>query len=221
MLKKNIQFIVAIALTVCISAGICVGAFFIGNQKVKYSINYNYICLYIADNALSASAFSDATSSYGGAGYVLEYEDNYYIVASCYYSAEDADTIYNSLLKNNINCTKLVVKKKSFPVSGTLSNTDKNLFLGNLNTLDSLSRLSYSAANSLDDSTINQESALSILNEIKSGINGLAEKNGSNIFSDGLKKLITICDDIKGGYIYSKDMRYLQVAITDVIINTL
>ena len=89
-----------------------------------------------------------------------------------------------------------------------------------MNTLNSLSFLAYECANGLDTGEYNQSKAKGVIDAVKSGLNGLLNANTDNCFTKDLKALIAECDDKKSGYVYSKDMRYLQIAIADAIINT-
>ena len=43
--------------------------------------------------------------------------------------------------------------------------------------------------------------------------------NADNCFSGEIRRLIAECDNVNEGYVYSKDLRRLQIAIADSIIN--
>ena len=92
--------------------------------------------------------------------------------------------------------------------------------MGNLNTLDALSALAYDCANGLDTGEFTQSKAKEVVSAIKSGLNGLLAANPSNCFTEKLMRLCAECDDKQKGFLYSKDMRYLQIALTDTVINT-
>ena len=43
--------------------------------------------------------------------------------------------------------------------------------------------------------------------------------NPDNCFSEEIRRLIAECSDASEGYVYSKDLRRLQIAIADSVIN--
>ncbi|MDE6868405.1 MAG: hypothetical protein K2J83_04605, partial [Clostridia bacterium] len=162
---------------------------------------------------------SSAVSSYGGAGYILDYDGNYYVTVSCYYDEKDANTVCDSLKRRDLDCTVLSVTTKSYPVQSYSAKRNAKLYQGNLNTLNSLSILAYECANGLDTGEYNQSKAKDVLSAIKNGLIGLKNANTDNCFTNVLENLIDECDDLDGGYLFSKDLRYLQIAIADKIIN--
>jgi hypothetical protein len=218
MSKNNGQIFISITANIVVTVFICTLSIVLSTQKIKFNVSYHFVCLYIADNALSASALSDSTSSYGGAGYILEYNDCFYIAVSCYYTADDATNVLNNLKKMGIDPTTLSIEFESFRPNRILTQKTKAKFLGNLNTLDSLSRLAYDTANLLDEGKISEAKAKSALSNIKSDLKAL-ENNNLSEFTAPLQKLQNICDEFLDGYIYSKNLRYLQIAIADCIIS--
>lgn len=177
------------------------------------------MCYTIRDNALSADAISDTVSSYGGAGYVLEYDGNYYVTVACYYTENEANRVRQNLLKRGLNCSVLCIKTDYYPIQSFGSQKKEQLYLGNLNTLYSLSELCYKCANGLDTGEYSQNSAKGVLKDVISGLNGLKEANNENCFWGEIRRLLAECEAVEDGFIYSKDMRKLQIAIADTVIN--
>ena len=205
--------VVTATVIICISAAACSGA------KLTFECSYYFVCYRIADNSISASSLSETVSSYGGAGYILNYEDGYYVTVSCYYTQRDADTVCSGLKKRELDCNVLKISTKNYKLNGYSAKNNAELYLGNLNTLHSLSLLAYECANGLDTGEYTQSKAKDVLSNLKSGLNGLKKSNPSNCFTDCLEMLIAQCEDRESGYLYSKDMRYMQIAVTDAIIN--
>lgn len=218
-LKKISPFIVSVACVLAVTATIISSVIFFGNSIIQFEAEYYFVCYTVRDNALSADAISNTVSSYGGAGYVLEYDGNYYITVACYYTENEANRVRQNLLKRGLACSVLSVETNNYSIQSLMIRGKEKLYSGNLNTLHSLSELCYKCANGLDTGEYSQSSAKSVLNDVMSGLNGLKIANNENCFYGELKRLIAECESVEGGYLYSKDMRKLQIAITDTIIN--
>ncbi len=216
---KNIAFIIAIVAAVAVTALVCVLVIVNGGGKLTYKATYYYICYRVADNSVSASSLSDTAASYGGAGYILAYDGNYYVTVSCYYSENDADGVCSSLKRRGLDCSVLKVSTDKYKMKTRSARKNEDLFKGNLNTLNSLSLLAYECANGLDTGSYNQSKAKDVVSAIKSGISGLLRANSDNCFTESLENISDMCDDKFDGYIYSKDMRYIQIAVTDAVIH--
>lgn len=208
----SIFLVLAVTLTVCIFALSC------SEQSLDYSATFYLVCCYVKDNVLSADNLSGTVSDYGGAGYVLEYEDSYYVTVACYYSENDANTVCASLKRRELDCTVLCAERDDFSLPRT-SKKNAALYTGNLNTLQSLSILAYECANGLDTGTLSQSSAKGVISDIESGIVGLKYANPDNCFTGELYRLSAECSEAADGYLYSKNMRRLQIAIVDCILN--
>lgn len=217
--KKLSPFVISVAVVFAVTTAIIFGALAFNGSTIRFEANYYFVCYTVSDNALSADAISDTVSSYGGAGYVLEYDGNYYVTVACYYSENEANRVKQNLLKRGLNCSVLSIKTNNYSIQSLVIRDKEQLYLGNLNTLHSLSELCYKCANGLDTGEYGQSSAKSLLADVKSGLNGLKNANNENCFYKELRRLIAECEAIESGYIYSKNMRKLQIAITDTIIN--
>lgn len=216
---KAVAFIVSLAAIIAATVIIIACAISCGGGNLKFKSTYYFVCYAMRDNSVSASSISSAVSEYGGAGYILEYDDKYYVTVACYYTESDAEKICDNLKKKNLNCSVLKIEKEDYALRSGDKNGCAELYRGNLNTLNSLSSLAYECANALDTGEYNQNKAASVVSGIKSGLKGLLSANPDNCFTENLRMLCAVCDDVSGGYIYSKDMRRLQIAIADVVIN--
>lgn len=189
------------------------------SRRLNFSADYHFVYYRIQDDAVSASSVSSTVQSYGGAGYVIQSDNKYYITVACYYSRDDAVAICDNLKKQGLSCEVLSVRTEDFVLQGREAENDAVKFEGNLNTLDSLARLCYETANAIDKGECDQQKAKGVLTDIGSGLSGLLRINPANCFTQELSYLITRCADVSSDYIYSKDARALQIAIVDCILN--
>ena len=214
---KNFAFFITVCAAV-ICALVCIFAYSCRKSSLEISFEYYFVVYRTADNSISASSLSGTASSYGGAGYVFRYDGNYYITLSCYYKESDAKKVCESLKKRDLDCEILKVKKNKFELTNHTARKNSELYKGNLNTLNSLSALAYECANGLDSGEYNQSKAKNLTADILRELNTLLNANQYNCFAESLDFLVSECENRRAGYIYSKDMRYLQIAILDVII---
>ena len=216
--KKISPFIISVVAVVAVTAAIMVAAFSCSANKLTFKTTFYFICYRTEDNAVSASSVSDAVSSYGGAGYILEHGNSFFVTVACYYNDNDAKTVCESLKKRDLDCEVVEISTDEYTVAGT-SNANNKLYLGNLNTLQSLTSLAYGCANALDTGEYGQGQAKSVIYDVQSTLKGLLTANPDNCFSGQIRRLIAECADVSEGYVYSKDLRRLQIAIADTIIN--
>lgn len=217
--KKLSPFTISVVAVLAATVAIICGVISCSGSTICFVAEYYFVCYTVRDNALSADAISDTVKSYGGAGYVLEYNGNYYVTVACYYKETEANRVKQNLLKRGLNCSVLSIETDNYTIQSSLKNSNKNLYLGNLNTLYSISCICYECANGLDTGELGQSSAKSALANVKSSLNGLKNANIENCFYGELRRLIVECETISEGFIYSKDVRKLQIAIVDTIIN--
>ena len=216
--REITPFVVAVGAIFAVTIIICAFAVSCNTLTLTFETTFYFVCYKSSDNYLSASSISDAVSSYGGAGYILELDGEYFITVSCYYSENDANAVRDSLARRELDC--FVLKKEiteySLPRS---AGKNAELFRGNLNTLTSLSSLAYACANKLDTGEYSQANAKQVISDLLKGLKSLQNANMSNCFSNELKRLTIICEDAGSGIVYSKDLRKLQIAIADTVIN--
>ncbi len=216
--RKVSPFLISVVAVVIVTVIILVVFFSCSGNSLTFKSTFYFICYRTEDNAVSASSVSDAVSSYGGAGYILEYGDAYYVTVACYYEDDDANTVCESLKRRDVDCEVIKIDTDEYAVANS-SNANNELYLGNLNTLQSLTTLAYGCANAIDTGEYGQTQAKSVIADVKNTLNGLLNANTDNCFSGELRRLIAECTDVSEGYVYSKDLRRLQIAIADSIIN--
>lgn len=215
---KNFAFFVSVTAAITVTVAIILCTLTLGGAKLEYEAEFYFVCYAVKDNSIAADTISGTVSSYGGAGYVLECGDKYYVTVACYYTENEAKIVQNNLSRRGLQCMVLKIETDEYPIR-YLSRGNEELFKGNLNTLYSLSRLCYECANELDTGGYSQNNAKRVLADVESALNGLKQANVDNCFANELRRLITECKAAGEGFIYSKDMRKLQITIIDTIIN--
>lgn len=216
---KSLKVWAIILSTVAVLTALCVACVnLFGATQLKFSATFYYVCYDSPTDDASMVSVSDLVHSFGGAGYIVTCNNQSYVTVSCYYTEEDADSVCTQLNKKGLSCR--VVKADAPPrkLFGSARNSVKK-YEGNLNTLYSISKTCYSLANSVDKCEVGQTGAKSQLAEIKSVLKGLIGSNGDNCFTQEIDYLITQCDDISYGYVFSYDIRRLQIAVCDCIVN--
>lgn len=114
MFRKCSGFVVGVGAVVIATVIICVCAFSCAGGNMAFNASYYFVCYRVTDNVISAGSLSGTASSYGGAGYNLSYDGNYYVIMSCYYQKNDAETVCSSLKKRDLDCTVLEIKTDEY-----------------------------------------------------------------------------------------------------------
>lgn len=190
----------------------------LGVKKLNFSATFYYVCYDCPSDATSASSISNLVHGYGGAGYIINCGGNYYVTVACYYGEKEAQTVQNNLAKKGLSCFVVSVKGDNYKLSGSASRYAKK-YEGNLNSMLSVSRLCYDLANSLDKFQVGQSGAKSVLAEVSKTLSGLCSQNVNNCFTSELANLKAECEDTAYGYVFAYDVRRLQIAVCDAIIN--
>lgn len=217
--EKNLPFFISVAAVLFVTAIIIIYCTSYESAKISFKTCFYFVCYSSEENAVSAAALSNSVTNMGGAGYVLEYGGEYYVTVSCYYNENDALRVQRSLLRRGLQCFVLTVEKDDYALKSGKSFKKQELYAGNLNTLYSLTELCYECANKLDTGEYNQTFAKSIISDIEKCLNGLKYSNLTNCFSEEIKRLLSECSAANAGYVYSRNLRKLQIAIADTLIN--
>ncbi len=217
--QKISAFFISVVIAITVTVAVILTVVSCSGSKINFKTTFYFVCYAVEDNAISAGSISNAVSNYGGAGYVLEYDGAFFVTVSCYYTERDAKSVCESLKRRDLECEVLKIETDEYALKSTAARKNAQLYTGNLNTLNSLSTLAYECANALDTGTYSQSKAKSVLASLESGLKGLLNANSENCFSTAIRRLLTECKNLEGSYIYSKDMRKLQIVIADSIIN--
>lgn len=216
---KNLAFFISVTAVITLTVAIIICATSYGKLKISFQSCFYLVCYSVEDNSISADAISDSVTNLGGAGYVFEYGGEYFVTVACYYKKTDAERVQKSLLKRGLQCFVLTAERKEYSLKPGISEKRQKLYAGNLNTLFSLSELCYECANKLDTGEYNQSNAKNVLADVEKSLNGLKLSNSSNCFSEEIKRLSAECEAAGDGYLLSKNLRKLQIAIADTLIN--
>lgn len=187
--------------------------------QLYFNASYYLVYYKIQYDAHSASSISSTVQSYGGAGYVICNDDKFYITVACYYSQADAQSVCANLKLRGLDCDVLTAEVRGYELTTRSAAVSSQTYLGNLNTLDSLSRLCYETANAIDGGTCDQNKAKSVLGDVLAALNGLLRDNPANCFTSEIRYLVTQCEDALFGYVYSRNVRALQAALIDCVLN--
>lgn len=201
------------------AAAVCVFAVARHGGKLDFSAAFYYVCYGSFDGAVSAGSVSDAVESYGGAGYVIESGGLYYITFACYYEKDDAEKVIAALAEKNIDCKLLTVSRSDYELPNFSAKRNGKLYKNTLTALVSLSRAAYECANAIDRGECSQSAAKSVLSSIDDGLNSLGKSNGDDCFGREISRLKGLCFAAAEGYVFSKDLRALQIAFTDAVIS--
>lgn len=188
------------------------------NDRLGFESEFYYVCYVTPTNSHSASSMSSVVYSYGGAGYVVECGGEYFVTVACYYSQRDADSVVKTLGKKGLECktVKVTAGDYDLPLS---AKRKKEAYIGNLNTMLTLSQMCYNLANSLDDGSYGQSAAKTVLGDVNTTLQSLLRQNGANCFARPLSTLVGECQDAAAGIVLSRDVRRLQIAIIDEMVN--
>lgn len=221
-MKIRVKSVVAIAapivLTLVLAVVIICCSVSSGKSTLGFSAKFYYVCYKSPTDAQSAASVSGVVHSYGGAGYIIENGGKYYVTISCYYEEKDANSVCANLNNKGLSCAVIEAETDKISLPPSAKNKAEG-YKGALNTLYSLSVLCYDLANGMDGGAHNQSSAKSLLAEVNTGLESLYRANKTNCFSGELSALIAECEDVSHGYVFSYDVRRLQIAITDGIIH--
>lgn len=215
MLKKIMPFLISVVIATVFSALFAMATLSKCVKQLTFSQEYFFLCFKTVDNAVSASSLSETVNSLGGAGYILEYRQSFYIVISCYYDEQSALNVKNNLSSKLIDCILLNAKRSDSEVKPS----EYSQFYGNLNTLNELSKVAYACANSLDANECSQDNAKSVLSDISSNLSWLLKNNSGNKFESELRRLLAECELADDDFILSRSLRKLQAAIIDTVLN--
>lgn len=188
-------------------------------RSVDCNFTFYYVCYDCPTDAVSASSISSLVESYGGAGYIVQSDGEYYVTVACYYDEKDAKSVAETLAKKQLGCQVLEVERSSFTLSASRQKYAEG-YLAIMETLRQISVVLYDLANSVDNLTCDQMAAKAVLSDVQTTLEGLKRDNSSNCFAEAMGALVAECEDVNYGYILSRDVRRLQIAVCDAIINT-
>lgn len=220
---KNIKdFIlknVLIAGMVCLFSTVIVGYFAALSARMKnFTVNRTFYFLSVKAAAETAAVLAQSEYTDGGAGYTFQYGGEYYVGLAAYNTEREARLVQDTL-KNRGRDTQIV----SLTVD-TFYFTDRKEIEAYENTHGFVTTvlqcvdLLYAAANGLDEGAFTQSEARGVLKEI-SGVISRAGEGGVADVAALSRAGVEKCAEITDGVIYAKDVRYLQLQLSEGVYN--
>ena len=154
----------------------------------------------------------------GGAGYVMSRGKTEYAVLSCYFNETDARTVKNNLGNKKISAAVLEESGGMLYFKKRSEKQNAEKIAGCFRTMGSCIRLLYDIANSAETGEYTQQALKRSLSAVRGVLSRLAEENRGGVFTK-----ISACasrsalklSEIVRGTVYAKDIRYLQVSLSD------
>ena len=154
----------------------------------------------------------------GGAGYVMSRGKTEYAVLSCYFNETDARTVKNNLGNKKISASVLEESGGMLYFKKRSEKQNAEKIAGCFRTMGSCIRLLYDIANSAETGEYTQQALKRSLSAVRGVLSRLAEENRGGVFTE-----ISACasqsalklSEIVRGTVYAKDIRYLQISLSD------
>ena len=208
----------ALLLLLVLLLSFTVAAVSCSGESLSYTVTFYFVYCYEAGGEDEADSLADAVRSFGGAGYSLSYGGKYYIAASCYYSEISALSVCESLNRRGLSCGLLTAERESYSLTTSFARTNSQSLKGAINSLYGFGKVLYECAAALDTGG-SQSDAKSAVKDAQSVISALLRSDSLACFSPYLNYIYALCDDIVyGGYVYSRDVRYVQIASADCLL---
>ena len=205
-------FAAAVILPFVLAAASC------SDESISYTTTFYFVYCYEADGDDEAAALEEAVRAYGGAGYSLGYGGKYYIAASCYYSESDALSVCESLNRRGLSCGVLTAKRESYSLTTSSAKNSAQSLKGAIDSLYGFGKVLYECAAALDIGG-SQSDAKSTVRSAMSVLSALLRIDSLSCFSPYLSNIYALCEDmVYGGYVYSRDVRYAQIASADCLL---
>ena len=214
--KRLIFLIIAALVVFCVLLAASLSSC---SYSVACDYRFYYVCYDCPTDAVSTSSISSLVESYGGAGYIVQSEGEYYVTVACYYDERDAQSVARTLVNKQLSCRVIEVERQSFTLASSRRRyADK--YLAMLATLRQISVVLYDLANAVDSLSCDQVGAAAVLSDVETTLEGLERDNAANCFTSEIGALLAECRDVNYGYILARGIRRLQIAVCDAIINT-
>lgn len=185
---------------------------------LDFGAKFYYVCYKCPSDALSVSSISSLVESYGGAGYIVQVDGVNYVTVSAYYGEEEALSVQSALAEKQLSCQVVEVSRTDYSLPFRLRQ-NAQYYAQVLGALYSLSVMCYDLANDMDGLKVGQSAASAVLDGVQTSLDGLSKSGKGDEFCAQFSYLSAQCEDVNFGYILPGDVRRLQIAICDAIIN--
>ncbi len=168
----------------------------------------------------TASAVAGQVYFSGGAGYLVESGGESCVALACYFRKTDAERILGMMEERGIFCRILTLAAEEFALEGQNA-AQKSRVEGNLETVETCAYILYDAANGLERADLTQEEARAAVKGVVSSLKGLREGNAGALYDLWNPRLFSAekrGEEISGGILFAKDLRYLQTELCMAIV---
>ena len=214
-LRCILRVAVGLAVTLCVSLFALVTsscAADVLRLRVKFYIVY-------CTSAQSQTDIVAAVKGEGGAGFVISYGGENYTSAVCCFLSGEAKAAASSFTKRGLSSDVLAVSLYKFRLETYNASRNAALYENNLNTLYDISRELGDIAYLIEANS--QSNARTALHSCVESLAALLNSNRSNCFTSKLAHLITLASDCAySEVVLAREVRYVQMATVNVIINT-
>ena len=152
------------------SSLITVGGFNVikNNAVTQTQFSLYAISLYSCDTKVQAKEMSEVTKRKGGAGYIWQTTQKYYILASCYENKTDAEKVCENLKSNSVSCEMITMEFDSMVISCTVVDQEKNALEASVLSYKNLFKKLYDLSVSIDTNLYTEIQAKMYLSDIVS-----------------------------------------------------
>jgi hypothetical protein len=127
---------------------------------------------------------AETVKSKGGAGYIV-FDKGYHVLASCYESKKDAESVVSRLKKDKIRCSVYIISVNEFKVKLVNGTAEQTAFVNSLNFFFSVYKSLYALSVELDSALASQPTVKANIYELKKSaealLSGLERESGREI----------------------------------------
>jgi len=181
-----------------------------GYACVPFQREY-YLLVRECEDTTAAAVVGDVYAS-GGAAYLYRSDA---VALACYFTLEDAEQVRNALLDKNVEADVLRVRSKRIYLYGEHA-VQCGQIQSNLSTVQACAELLYDVANGLEKANYSQEEARARVVGVVNVLSGLQRQNEGEFYGEWNQKLEKTerkGEQICGGILFAKDVRYLQTQL--------
>lgn len=204
---------------VSLFSAIVVGYFAAISVRMKnFTVDRTFYFLSVKVEAETAAVVAKSEYSDGGAGYTFTYNGVNFVGLASYNSEREAQVVSDGLKKRGRDTEIVALAVDTFYFTDRREVESYEGTYGFVNTALQCIDLLYATANGLDGGEFTQEEARRVMKEISAVLSQAGEKSVAaveKLTCAGLKK----CAEITDGVIYAKDVRCLQMQLSEGIYN--
>lgn len=197
---------------------VVIASFFVGMacRAEEVKIGRTFYFLVLPADEQTATVWAQNVYVNGGAGYSFLHDGTYYVALASYRTENEANNVRASLKQKGRQTKILPLTVDSFYFTTRAQKEEKQNIEDCVNTLLQCVDLLYNTANGVDTAQYTQEDSRAIVAELKTVLGALREKDTLRT-EEILVSAINQCRGIISGTVYAKDIRYLQLFLSEKI----